>query len=46
MWPFNKNKKKQKNVKKTKKRYSHSKDEHNFDKELTDEEFFEVMEDD
>lgn len=47
MWPFGKKKKKPaKKVKKQNKRYRHPDNEHNFDKDLTDTEFFEIMEDD
>ena len=46
MWPFTKKKKKTKKVKKVKKRYPRPEDEHNFDKDFIDEEFFEIMEDD
>lgn len=46
MWPFTKKKKKSKKIKKTKKRYPRPEEEHNFDKDLTDEEFFEIMDDD
>ena len=46
MWPFTKKKRKSKKVKKTKKRYPRPEDKHNFDKDFTDEEFFEIMEDD
>lgn len=46
MWPFTKKKKKAKKVKKQKRRYPRQDGEHNFDKDFTDEEFFEIMEDD
>ena len=47
MWPFGKKKKKPvKKVRKQKKKYPHPDSEHNFDKDLTDTEFFEIMEDD
>lgn len=46
MWPFTKKKRKSKKVKKTKKRYPRPEEEHNFDKNSTDEEFFEIMKDD
>lgn len=47
MWPFGKKKKKPvKKAKKQRRRYPYPDQEHNFDKDLTDNEFFEIMEDD
>jgi hypothetical protein len=45
MWHSLKRKRKTKD-KKQKRRYPRQDGEHNFDKDLTDEEFFEIMEDD
>ena len=44
MWLFKKKKKKNKELDKDK--YHKSDDDHNYDKDYTDEEFFEMMEDD
>ncbi|HHT67326.1 MAG TPA: hypothetical protein GX010_03775 [Erysipelotrichaceae bacterium] len=47
MWPFKKKTKKTKESKsKKKRRWSQPREEHNFDEHLSDEEFFEIMEDD
>jgi len=45
MWLFNKKKKKS-SKEEDKKKDRHPDNEHNFDKDLTDYEFFEIMEDD
>lgn len=46
MWPFKKKKKKTKKQSDRKKKRVQYREEHNFDKDLSDEEFFEIMEDD
>ena len=45
MWPFGKKEKKTKKAKKQKRNYPRPEEEHNFDKDLIDEEFFEVVDD-